>query len=221
MLTIKTLSFKHQTDYLFKNLNFQIKFGELLQVTGKNGCGKTTLLRILANLLKPSVGDIHYANQSITPLSHANGREVRVYPFEGSIYQNPTDYQTAIGYLGHTNAIKPGLTVRENLVSHAVLMGIQKPKIDDLLEKLALMPVVKKFAYQLSQGQQRRMALAKIILSEKPIWILDEPLTALDHEGAAQLNRLITEHLHANGMAIVATHQSLNVNPISIKQLLL
>lgn len=201
MLTIQNLSFKHKKHTLFENLNFQITAGELFQISGANGSGKTTLLRVLANLLNPCLGDIFYKNQSI--------------------YENPTHYQVSVAYLAHTSAIKPGLTVRENLLSHAVLMGTKKPKLDGLLEKLMLLPLVNTFAYQLSQGQQRRVALAKVILSQRPIWILDEPLNALDDQGNCAFNALLTEHLHAKGIAVVATHQRFNINTASIKHLLL
>jgi len=201
MLEIHALSFKHQTHYLFENLNFQINHGELLQLMGANGSGKTTLLRILANLLKPSSGNIYYLNQSIN--------------------ENENLYQSAVAYLGHISPIKPSLTVEENLISHCILMGVNPSKIYEILEQLKLISMVNHLAYQLSQGQQRRLAFAKIVLSEKPIWILDEPLTALDTEGICEFNHLITQHLQSNGIVVMATHQSLNLNLISIKQLLL
>jgi heme exporter protein A len=195
MLDIQALAFKRQAHFLFQNLDFQIDSGELLQVTGANGSGKTTLLRILAGLLKPSSGDIRYVNRSI--------------------YCSKSQYQTRLAYLGHTHAIKPGLTVRENLISHAVLMGaipevFEASKLDKLLEEFSLLSLSETLAYQLSQGQQRRLALAKIILSQKPIWILDEPLAALDHAGVCQFNDMLKKHLAADGIAVVATHQALD-----------
>src|SRR5262245_59387589 len=100
MLEIQALSFKRHICPLFQNLNFQLNSVELLHVTGANGSGKTTLLRILASLLKPTSGDIRYHHDSI--------------------YQSKSDYQTHVAYLGHTNAIKPGLSIRENLISYSV-----------------------------------------------------------------------------------------------------
>lgn len=201
MLEIQALSFKRHIYPLFQNLNFQISPGELLQVTGENGSGKTTLLRILANLLKPTSGDICY--------SHA------------SIYQNKSGYQTHVAYLGHTNAIKPGLTIRENLISHGVLMGAKAFKLDVLLEQFNLASCAETLAHQLSQGQQRRLALAKIMLWQKRIWILDEPLTTLDQQGISQFNEVLKQHLASNGIAIVATHQKLDQPLQSIKSLAL
>jgi len=199
MLEIQALSFKRQNVILFQNLNVQVNFGELLQVTGANGAGKTTLLRILANLLKPSGGDVRYVHRSI--------------------YQVKSDYHTHIAYLGHTSAIKPGLTVRENLISHALLTGVKQFEIDVLLEQLNLISITKLFAYQLSQGQQRRLGLAKIILAQKSVWILDEPLAALDQAGICQFNHFLNCHLSTGGIAIVATHQKLDQRLDVIKQL--
>ena len=210
MLEIQTLSFRRNIYPLFQNLNFQISPGELLQVTGANGSGKTTLLRILAGLLKPTSGDIRFS--------------------QGSIYQNKSDYQTHVAYLGHHNALKPGLTIKENLISHGLLMGATAFKLETLLEQFNLASYAEMLAHQLSQGQQRRLALAKILLSQKCIWILDEPLTTLDQQGINQFNKVPNysfdklfgnkQHLETNGIVVVATHQPLKVLS-SIKPLVL
>jgi heme exporter protein A len=184
MLQICRLSLKRQKQFLFQNLNFQLNPGELLQITGANGAGKTSLLRILAGFLKPTTGEIHYPEQAVS----------------------------AIAYLGHTNPIKPSLTVYENLASHCALMGKKLHKIDAVVTQLELNALIQKLAYQLSAGQQRRLALAKIALTEKPIWLLDEPFTALDKSSMQQFMLLLAQHLHNKGIAIIATHQTLNLN---------
>lgn len=190
MLTTQSLSFIRKDQNLFQNLNFTVKPGEILQINGTNGSGKTTLLRLLAGFLKPSSGDIHYLQTSIFNPQH--------------------NYQTQIAYLGHTNAIKPALTLKENLISHCKLMGATHAlEIEPLLEAFQLQSAYQKLAYQLSAGQQRKLALIKIILTEKPIWILDEPLTALDQSSIATLMDYVHQHLTKQGMMITATHQPL------------
>lgn len=200
MLAIQALSFQRHYHDLLQNLQCQVDYGQLLQVTGKNGAGKTTLLRLLAGLLTPTRGDVCYAGRSI----YTSGRV----------------YASQIAYLGHTNAIKPGLTVAENLLSHAALMGNPQNNINAILEQFNLKRVAEKLAYQLSQGQQRRLGLAKVVITQKPLWILDEPFAALDQPGIDQINQCLEHHLKYHGIAVIATHQPLACS-VTIKSLAL
>lgn len=203
MLETQALSFKRQAHTLFENLCFQAKSSSLTQVMGENGSGKTTLLRILAGFLPASSGVIYYQDSAITE--------------KNSLYRH------AIAYLGHSNALKPGLTVKENILSHANLMGgiPNAVTLETLLRQFNLKTHAKKFAYELSAGQQRKLALINVILSEKPIWLLDEPLAALDERGHQQFNNKLAAHVEKGGVAIVATHQALQLNINAIQTLAL
>lgn len=200
MLSTQSLSFIRKDQNLFQNLSFTVKPGEILQINGANGSGKTTLLRLLAGFLKPSSGDIQY--------------------LQISIFHPQNNYQAQIAYLGHANAIKPALTLKENLISHCKLMGASASlEIEPLLEAFQLQSVYQKLAYQLSAGQQRKLALIKIILTQKPIWILDEPLTALDESSIATLMIYLSKHLETGGIIITATHQALPLHASPIQGL--
>lgn len=199
MLTISSLIFKHSWQTLFHNLQAQVKPGELLEITGANGSGKTTLLRMLAGFLKPSAGDIYYQGVSI--------------------HHPESPYRTKVAYLGHKNAIKPALTVQENLIAHSILMGSSFEQLETSLQIFNLQAIKTKMACQLSAGQQRKLAIAKIILAQKPIWLLDEPLTALDRLGIEQFMQQLNQHLNTSGIAIIATHQALKMTGKAIKQL--
>lgn len=192
MIEAQALSFTRQAQTLFQNIYFALNPGDLLQIQGANGSGKSTLLRILAGFLKFSSGDIQYKKTSI--------------------YDSGSQYQSNIAYLGHTNAIKPSLTVIENLVSYCRLMGIHSLRpIDPLLEAFCLKNAKHKFAYQLSAGQQRKLAFVKMSLSQKPIWLLDEPTIALDSAGVETFIQQLEQHLAAQGVVVIATHQTLAV----------
>jgi heme exporter protein A len=191
MLKTHALSFKRQT-YLFEDLNLHIEAGTFVEVSGPNGAGKTTLLRILAGFLTPFSGEIYYQGNRISETE-------------------PT-YRNAIGYLGHTNAIKPTLTISENILSHATLMGIEITEINTVLQEFNLHFMNKRLAYQLSMGQQRKIALINLILSKKAIWLLDEPTTSLDKASSEQIKKAIARHVQEGGIAIAATHQTLGLN---------
>ena len=191
MLETHSLSFKRQT-YLFKDLNLHIETGTFVEVTGANGAGKTTLLRILAGFLSPFSGEIYYQGYLISKM--------------GQLYRN------AIGYLGHTNAIKPALTIKENILSHAALMGNAVGEMNTILRKFDLHSMDKKLAYQLSAGQQRKIALINLILSQRPLWILDEPLNSLDETSSQTMKEMLAHHVCRGGLVIVATHQTLGLN---------
>lgn len=190
MLETHALSFKRQT-YLFENLNLHIKPGTLVQITGPNGAGKTTLLRILAGFLPPSSGEICYKGHSIT--------------------KTITDYQNTIGYLGHVNPIKPALTLEENIGLHALLMGTEVTEINILLQQLRLEALRKQFVYQLSAGQQRKVALMNLMLAKRPLWLLDEPFSSLDDASIESIKTALLTHLGNGGIALVTTHHSLDL----------
>lgn len=172
---------------VFVGLSFALGDGDLLAVTGPNGSGKSTLLRIVADLLKPSAGAI-----SVEPAAEAG-------------------IGTAVHYLGHLDCLKPSLTVADNLAFWAHLWGggPSAPALDAVgLAHAADLP-----AGVLSAGQKRRVALARLLLVRRPIWLLDEPATALDAAAEATLGRLIAAHLATGGMAMVATHRDLPLAP--------
>jgi heme exporter protein A len=197
-LTVTHLAFERNNLFLFTQLDFGINAGELLQVYGANGSGKSTLLRILAGFIEPTLGTIQWKNQSV--------------------FQQD-DYQQQLHYIGHQNGVKYNLTVAENLLLMAALMNqiLTTHCITTILTKVGLAPLMHAVTRSLSAGQLRRLSLAKLLLSSRTLWILDEPTTALDQTGQILLIQLLEEHLAAGGIAIVATHQQLALNKVTMK----
>lgn len=173
---------------LFRGLSFSLRGHELLRVAGANGSGKTSLLRILCGLLSPQAGEVRWNGAPIQRL-----RE---------------EYARNIVYLGHAPAVKDDLSAAENLAIACRLAGrrVAAESVSDALARFGLSgaaPVKK-----LSQGQRRRAALARLWLSAAvPMWLLDEPFTALDAAGVALLRGLIEGHIGRGGAVVYSTHQ--------------
>jgi heme exporter protein A len=174
---------------LFRGLAFVVRPGESLRVAGANGSGKTSLLRILCGLLAPSAGEVRW---------------------QGSLIQSlREDYARQLVYLGHAPAVKGDLTAAENLSISCTLAGMRPDAaaLGQALERFGL-PAKSTPVRRLSQGQRRRAALARLCLSETvPLWLLDEPFTALDAQGIGLLKQLIEAHTRRGGMVAYTTHQ--------------
>lgn len=174
---------------LFRSLSLFLKPGESLRIAGANGSGKTSLLRILCGLAAPSVGAVRWRGSPIAAL-----RE---------------EYSRQLVYLGHAPAVKGDLTAAENLSITCTLAGLQVPKSElrAALERFGL-PLQETPVRRLSQGQRRRAALARLCVSAAlPLWLLDEPFSALDAAGIDLLRTLVVEHLARGGMTAFTTHQ--------------
>lgn len=191
-LCLHHLTFKRHHHVLFSKLNFTINGGDIIQVRGHNGCGKSTFLRILAGFIEPKKGMITWDGRCIS-----KQRDIYI---ENMIY------------VGHRNAIKPSLTVYENVLLKCALLGYKSDNLNFIMKKIGLNAVLHKRAQYLSAGQLRRLSLAKLILAPAKLWLLDEPNTALDDEGQQLLNTLLLEHAAKNGITIIATHQALPLN---------
>lgn len=190
-LSAHALAFERNNQFLFENIQFSLKSGELLQLRGANGSGKSTLLRMLAGFIEPHQGEIHWQDTSVLDQLDI--------------------YQQQIHYVGHQNGTKPYLTVQENLKLNNALQGKQfsSNQLHHALEKIGLSHLSERPAANLSAGQARRLSLARLLLQSAAIWFLDEPTTALDTAGQTVLAELLTTHLKHNGIAVVATHQDL------------
>ena len=189
--SIQQLAFERHYQFLFKQLNVELHSGDLVQVCGNNGTGKSTLLRILAGFIEPHAGNIVWQGKSI--------------------FTELDAYQQQIHYLAHQNGIKPHLTVLENLTFNFALANkrLDLTHLNPLVDELSLSRLLDTKALHLSAGQLRRLAMLRIIANPAPLWILDEPMTALDASGQALLIDYLRKHLANQGMAIVATHQAL------------
>lgn len=179
---------------LFKNINFEIQAGEAMRVAGSNGCGKTSLLRLLCGLACPSEGEVRWKGSNISSV-----RE---------------EFGAALAYLGHGNGVKDDLTAWENVVISATLSGISASRQEacDALEQIGLAAVAHLPTRALSQGQRKRVALARLRLPDVPVlWILDEPFTALDRDAVSDLCGVLDHHLSQNGMVIYTTHQEIDL----------
>jgi heme exporter protein A len=201
MLEIRDLACSRGDHQLFSGLSFSLSDGELLQVEGVNGSGKTSLLRTLCGFLMQDAGEIRWRGEDI--------RELR------------EDYHAEMVYLGHLNAIKDELNALENLHVNAGLAGCA---LDDkqaiaALRRMGLRGRETLPVKVLSQGQRRRVALARLLVGHAPLWILDEPLTALDVGAVGLMQELIGEHLANNGMVIYTTHQPLEVAGVVTRRL--
>ena len=186
---------------LFAGLSFKLEAGELLYLQGRNGAGKTSLLRMLIGLLPPEAGDIRWQGEAIR--------------------RRRGDYHAALCYLGHLNAIKEELTPLENLLAGARLAGETLSEDDaiDALEQVGLAGREDLACKYLSQGQKRRVALARLVIDRRPLWILDEPFVALDVGAVDWLAGVISAHLQRGGMAVMTTHQPVAIPAGTVREL--
>jgi heme exporter protein A len=166
---------------LFRDLSFDVRPGHLVQVDGPNGAGKTSLLRILAGLSR--------------------------YGFEGRVERH-----CPLLFLGHQSAVKALLTPRENLAWHVAGESVHADaEIEDALSRVGLYGYEDVPSHALSAGQHRRVNLARLYLSRSALWLLDEPFTAIDKGGVAELEKLLVEHVQRGGAVVMTSHQPLRV----------
>jgi heme exporter protein A len=191
-LDIEALSLWRGERMLFRDLAFTVGAGEALQLEGPNGSGKTSLLRAIAGFLEPRAGTIRIRTNSGEAL--ASGEERAGF----------------IGWLGHQDGAKSQLTPKEALGFHARYYG-DPGDIDEALARVGLSRVGDLPVQYLSAGQKRRLALARLSLSARPAWLLDEPLASLDAAGKTFVTELVRQHCKDGGLAIVATHESIGI----------
>jgi heme exporter protein A len=177
---------------LFKDLQFALDASELLLIEGRNGSGKTSLLRGIAGMLEFEHGNVLW-----------RGKAVR------------DDYQAFrndLVWLAHKVGFKADLTLLANLRFEAGLRATSLQKLDSVLERLDLQNLTELSFRALSAGQQRRVALARMLLADARLWMMDEPFTNLDRAGQALVVELIGEHLAGNGLCVLASHQGIELD---------
>ena len=175
MLSVSKINFERYFEPVFEPVSFELKAGQLLLVTGANGCGKTTLIRVLADILHPTSGD----------------------------FVKRTD---SMGYVGHYLGIKDDLSVIENLRFMRDFLGTSNRSCEEVIRQVGLSRVSEQLARTLSAGQRKRCALARLLLSNTRLWLLDEPYSNLDQEGVDLVDEMLTAHLEAGGACVLATH---------------
>lgn len=190
LLEFRALSHERNDQPLFTPVSGAVGCGEILQIAGANGAGKTTLLRILATMLSPAGGELRWRGESLP------GARARLL---GELI-----------FLGHAPGLKPGLSPRENLRWLAGLFP-QRASAEAALAAVGLADWIDVPCTQLSAGMQRRVALARLVATDAALWILDEPLTAIDREGVALVENLFRDHLQRAGAIVFSSHQTLDV----------
>lgn len=184
---------------LFRQLDFTLMAGRVLVVTGDNGAGKSTLLRSLAGLLPWRAGQLHWCGQAMAARDPA--------------------YQQQLAYLGHVSGMSDVLSAEENLRFALRMMGEawQPQRARQLLESLDLQHCTARLLGSLSQGQRRRLGLARVVLSQRPLWLLDEPDSSLDAQGCQWLGQALQAHVLQGGLAVVVSHRGLEL-PTGLQQ---
>lgn len=191
-LVVEDLACRRGARLLFEGLGFTLESGRALVVTGPNGTGKSSLLRLLAGLSGPAAGRIR---------------------LEGAA--EPEDFAEEVHYLGHLDAHKAALSAEENLSFWRAMLGRPALTVTEAMEEVGLgglggLPVA-----VLSAGQKRRLALARLLVAERPLWLLDEPTTALDVAAQARFAALARAHVDKGGMIVAATHaRSISAPPM-------
>lgn len=177
---------------VFAGVSFELEDGDALILKGPNGSGKSTLLRLMAGLLNATQGDIRW--------SHG----------DGTIFDDPDHHNAHIHYLGHADAIKPVLTVRENVAFWARLRT-KTPSVTSALAAFGISQLAEVPGQFLSAGQRRRVNLARVLAAPASLWLLDEPATALDADAVDILRDVIATHRAGGGMVVASTHQDLGL----------
>lgn len=201
MLEVINLDCVRGSRALFTNLNLKVGPGTFVQLQGPNGSGKTSLLRIICGLLAPEKGEVRWQSTNIRKLGE--------------------DFAGALTYLGHRNAIKDELSALENLrVSNGLSgLNINREEATQALDQLGLQGRENLPARFLSEGQKRRAALARLIVSKAKLWLLDEVLASLDTSAILIVNALLERHLQTGGIVIAATHHEMHVEAHSFVRL--
>jgi len=186
-LEVANIMYGFSSATLLKNVSFLARSGQIVNIIGDNGRGKTTLLRIIAGLIQPHTGKLFWC-----------GRDISVERIH---------YCQTLLYIGHQTGLKPGLSALENLKLDCLLFQ-QNAKIgpDEALEQLGLGAIKNLPSEQLSAGQAKRLALARLLSLNAPLWLIDEPYTHLDQCATEMVNQLIVQHVKRGGIVVIATH---------------
>jgi heme exporter protein A len=183
---------------VFAHLDLAMSPGQALLLLGPNGSGKSSLLRMLAGLLRPAGGDLHWS--------------------DGPVADDPERHHARVRYVGHTDAVKPVLSARENLAFWARVCALPgdgpavlSSRIDTALDRLNLGHLAHVPGRMLSAGQKRRLNLARLLAAPAPLWLMDEPTTALDVGSIAVLEQVMADHRAVGGMIALSTHQRVDL----------
>lgn len=189
MLQVQQLRCERDTNLVIENLDFSASAGEIVHVTGRNGAGKTTLIRSLCGLIQPESGEIQFQGESI--------------------FSDLIAYRRQFQYVGHENGLKLELTALENVRLHQQLhCGNDHVMPADALARLGVERISHIPCRYLSAGQRRRVALARLLVCDAPLWLLDEPMSALDRNTQDEFGEVLREHADTGGCAVMATHQA-------------
>lgn len=202
MLEVSDLTAIRDEKELFHSIAFSVSPGDLVQVEGRNGSGKTTMLRIITGLGDCETGQVLW-----------KGVDTK---------KDRDAFHTDLLFIGHQTGVKKELTAFENLTFYQTMNGSQGVSQDDIWLALAKVGLAGKEdipAGKLSAGQQRRVALARLWLSKHPLWILDEPLTAIDKQGIKVIEALFLEHTTQGGMILFTTHQDMFTDVATLKKI--
>ncbi len=196
-LEIRNLECIRDDRVLFSQLNFKVDPHQALILEGDNGCGKTSLLRILCGIRLPDQGQVIWADEPIQQII--------------------SDYYEQMVYVGHLDGIKRDLSVAENLRMGTALGRCSELTIEDALQQVRLPGYEEVRAQVLSAGQRRRVALASLLLKQCALWILDEPFTALDRASRKIFETIMANHLQHGGMIVLTSHHPVNLSDSSVQ----
>ncbi len=203
LIQVKQLYCERDDRVLIKDLDFQLEPGQVMQIEGPNGSGKTTLLRVLCGLSDDYEGGLLWRGEPRK--------------------QVETEFRQDTLYFGHLTGIKTSLSPRENLKWILQLKGLMhqdwQQQVDDALKQVGLFSYEDVPVYSLSAGQKRRVALARLYLEQAALWVLDEPFTAIDRKGVAELEKLVQAHASKGGSVLITTHHALELSAIRKLQL--
>jgi heme exporter protein A len=182
---------------LFEDLAFELVSGQVLLLEGKNGSGKTSLLRILCGFREPDSGQVFWCGDAI----------------------NDSQYYADMAYVGHLDGVKKELTVLENLKVSLALGRAGQYSIQQALTKVHLADYDDVLVQALSAGQKRRLSLARLLITHNIVWILDEPFTSLDKQGIALIETLMSEHCANGGMIVLTSHHDIDLHSVDVQRI--